>query len=755
MTQAIKNIQPFIDLGWHTLPLKGELKRLETGKKTIPEFPGNWLTKFTNTLNTIPTHIGGVLTGKVSNIVAIDCDNQATFDLMHALDPTNTFIFVSKGKLEGGGTIIYKYSDTLPSSFKIHNDLTSLDFLSNGRMTYLPTEQNESKEQFNYPFPEIKELPANIVQLLNVFYTSTKVKAIDVDTKTTSAHLNYKMNLYPQVKQMLDDKKVRTNLFKILTPKSFRQLPEYVKKGYLLPSQIPDGHGSEYLSKVSAILGADISIDQETYITAMEFINNSFTTPMDINRLHSTVTDPMLQKSASINNKPIWDYDENWQQKGFSVLSKQSEIIDTYFDDVRNYYLVNNPFKNLVKVFDRESDCFSYLSMISSTVITKQLFKNRVPLVKTHSDPSRDFGLYEDACNDTYFNMFRPSRNLQVIQAPAINPDYKEPTLTLKYLETLIPDEKMRRYLLGFIKRKLITFDYSPVILYFLGAHGSGKDTFINLLSLILGVNYIGRPSAKEFLEQYNGWLIDKYFVQLDEYGNQLNKLTDKQEALGKLKAYTGKPVVQIRRMRTDGFEYKHNSTFILTANTNPLPLEADDRRVALFETPNKLATADWVIEAGGISEVINKLEDEIFDFCTYIGREVKMLTPDEYTTPPDTQGKKELIANKLGAGDMLGYYIINNMYDALMAKANEYDVDLNSLIHDGRIAETDLFILYDKMTEGSGTLRGLSTAMRLASVIKIPSTKDGKKVYYFKLNEFKNFESLIQFPTEVDTPSL
>jgi len=56
--------------------------------------------------------------------------------------------------------------------------------------------------------------------------------------------------------------------------------------------------------------------------------------------------------------------------------------------------------------------------------------------------------------------------------------------------------------------------------------------------------------------------------------------------------------------MRSDGFNYKHCISFIMTANNNPLPVEMDDRRFAFINTPNKLEAQPWVKDMGGISNV-------------------------------------------------------------------------------------------------------------------------------------------------------
>lgn len=94
----IEDTAPFIELGWHTISLGGELKRLPNGKKTIPIFGKNWLEKALENMEYKPAPLGGAVTGKESGIIAIDCDNTVTYNLFKALDPDYKFHFISKGK---------------------------------------------------------------------------------------------------------------------------------------------------------------------------------------------------------------------------------------------------------------------------------------------------------------------------------------------------------------------------------------------------------------------------------------------------------------------------------------------------------------------------------------------------------------------------------------------------------------------------------------------------------------------------------
>ena len=130
----MKTIKPFIDLGWHTVPLKGDLKRLDNGKKTIPQFPKDWKNEYTKNLNTEDSNIGGVITGLPSNIIAIDCDNTTSFNLVKSLDPDYKCIFTSIGKkdnngvIQQAGTYIYKYVPELKNSYKLHNNIISIEY---------------------------------------------------------------------------------------------------------------------------------------------------------------------------------------------------------------------------------------------------------------------------------------------------------------------------------------------------------------------------------------------------------------------------------------------------------------------------------------------------------------------------------------------------------------------------------------------------------------------------------------------------
>ena len=146
----MKTIKPFIDLGFHTVPLSGKLERTSDGKKTIPIYEKGWKVKYQDEFNEEEAKLGGTITGSISGIIAIDCDSDATYNLFKSLDSDYNFHFVSKGKPAGGGTILYSYpeNEVIPS-FSLQNETINLDFYADNGFVYLPTDANKTKEKWN------------------------------------------------------------------------------------------------------------------------------------------------------------------------------------------------------------------------------------------------------------------------------------------------------------------------------------------------------------------------------------------------------------------------------------------------------------------------------------------------------------------------------------------------------------------------------------------------------------------------------
>lgn len=722
-------IDLFIAAGWHTVPLDGELKRLPDGSKTNPKFEYNWRKKYTETFNEKQSSIAGAITGSVSGFMAIDCDNTATFELFTSLDHANKFIFLSKGKPAGGGTLIYRNVAGL-NGFKLATEQFKLDFYNEEGFVYLPTEDNFTKESWaDYTsLPELREAPTAVVALLDALANRAKPEAERYVNTVVSNRLA------PLLETFVKKKEYNPALFKVLTPKSFRDTPSYVSKGHMHPNEVPQGRGSEYLSKISAILGADISVNVELYTNTMMLINKLWSAPMPQDKLLATIINPMVEGRSSIGGHAIWQYDQHWEQMGFIATALNGDYMESFYDDIKGLYYLINYTVPYIKVYSDKRPLLTTVKTLLGRQINEFQYDSTKQIIRTDINPSMEFGHIE-GCDR--FNLFRQTPELAVLNTPkAYASRYNRPNTIISFFESFIPDDFMRAYTLSFMKTKLTTFKYSPVVLYLIGRPGSGKDTFVGLFKAILGSDYVAKPDSKVFLEQYNGWLMDKFVVQLDEYGNKLTRHAEKQEVLGKLKSYTGADQLQIRAMHKDGFNYKHSLLFILTANTNPLPIETEDRRVAFIRTPNRLEREDWVIAEGGVSIVQAKMKEEVLDFCYYLATEVKSLHPDEYMIAPETEDKMNLIFGSLSAGDQICTLLQTGNFIKLAELAIEYGiVKFTDNWDKDKLMDEKLLELYELMTEGAGSHRALIRMLKDIGISRMHTTIRGENVFFYQIH--------------------
>ncbi len=729
----MQTIEAFQKLGWNTVPLKGQLKRNADGSKTIPTFEKGWKEHYQTTTNKVRSKLGGVITGEVSGILAIDCDNPDTWKLFSSLDPEYNWAFMSKGKYDDAtGTLIYKYTGDMPFTFSLADNDIALDIYSNNGFIYLPTQANETKEAFGAIKEEIKELPAATLLLLKQLHA---LKNKPQEQVASIANISTGNCLAPLVEQFAKTGEYMPGLFKIITPKDFRKEAAYVKQGHMHPDKVPLGRGSEYLSKISAIFGKDPSVSEELYVDAMHSINSLWSDPIDAKRLDQTIIDPVLSGGASIDGTPIWQYDKEWQKHRLVLHTKRQANVELGFDDRRNTYYCADIINEHIKSFSHDAELQSYIEAVAINAPKKAELKRSLPILNVVSNPGWNFGFHIDNdSNVKTLNTFIQTAELNILSNPKDYKEfYKRPQTIINFFNSLVPETSMREYLLSFTKRKLLKFEYSPVILYFMGVHGSGKDTYVALLEQI--ISGIRRPTVKEFLEKNNAWLLDAYFVQLDEYGNQLTKLSDKEEVLGKLKAYTGKPQVQIRAMQKDGFDYVHRVTFIMTANKNPLMLEDGDRRIAFFPTPNKLENEQWVKDAGGIFNVYNKIMSEVKDFCYYLATEVEMLSGNAYVSPPNSDSKLSLIADSMYAASKLAFVMKNSMWDYLKDLALEHGSDEIKLgIANEHLTQSTFEGIYDILTDMNGDIKALTKACRHIGIEVHTSNNNNSRDYVYNV---------------------
>jgi len=142
-----------------------------------------------------------------------------------AFDPDYQFHFRSKDKPSGGGTIIYKYKEDL-GGFKFRKEGLELDFYSDEGFIYLPTENNKTKEEWQFKeLPELKEMPSTIEALVRTF----KSKLLVTERKDNAPKKSISNRLAPMLEVFVKKKLYDPMLFKILTPYSMVSFLKFIR----------------------------------------------------------------------------------------------------------------------------------------------------------------------------------------------------------------------------------------------------------------------------------------------------------------------------------------------------------------------------------------------------------------------------------------------------------------------------------------------------------------------------------------------
>ena len=655
-----------VEEGWRFAEMKkGRIVRDKEGQKKTPGFKSGWLAKAVSSkykatrLDRDRPYL--ICTGKESNIIAVDCDNTATAQIVSALAGDNPWVIRPVGK--AGITYIFEYEPAMSQSRPIKKDMMELDFLSDGRGLFAPTPTNETKEVWTStpaseppPMPEMlktflttlfsddaeeeKEEAANA----NALVLSPKsMESMGIPEGTDLRNLEYYPALAPLVEPCIRDESLPSSLLRVLTPKKLRKdySKVYANKGYLSPSDIKKGSGSNYLLAVSTILGNDESINSDLYSKTIELFNSNLQSPLDPNRLNSTIVFPMLNKKAKHKGKVIWKYNKFWDKQSFVILDKNDHIITVVIDAKDNTPYVIDMTKEQLFHHQRASEVAAMIRLITGKDIKPVIIEQRAKSMDFVHNYTQDFGFFEDPEDKKLkFNTFRASEALEILKAPAnYSEKFKDtkPTTTLEFLEHVIPHEKDRTHFISFLKTKLTTFRHSPLIFNFTGAPGSGKDTLFEYLQMMVDTIHTFKPTVDQMLSPYNAWMQQKLFILCNEFPDSLPAY-QYNSMRGRMKEISGSPTFACREMRMTAFDSTHNIT-IITAQNSSMPLaDANDRRHIFISTPTPLVEWDKLVKyesSFGSGDALGNFRDKLFSeidiFAYYLATEVEALKDIEY----------------------------------------------------------------------------------------------------------------------------
>jgi len=667
----MKDLLPFAQLGFHLVPLNGLITREDGGRKKLPAFPPMWKEKYLATAydpvadNQPVALTGAFITGNSSGAISVDCDDQKTLDIFRALDPEYEFVFMSKDKPAGGGSVIYRINDEIKDleAFKIHNSTMQLDYLTDDLLQFLPTSGNQSKVEWEgetlKDLPELREPSPSVITLLKILGDLKKESHVAQNSQgqlTNAAQSSHYKNLAPFIDSFLQSKDFfgSLDLFRILCPKSMRDLPQYKAEQTLHPDNVPDGLGNEYMTSICGTLVFDDSVSPTMFTSFIKNVNKLWSDPMDKDSIETRIKHQL--------KRPEWVYDDRWRERVPVILTRYGTLINIFYDPLTKlYYVVDNKTGMLSFVsVDALPKHINSVVQGSKRYATKDMFGRMdqkhvvVSPLEEHGDISAEFALLGR------YNLFSRSRAYDIL----LNPEkYEEefkgktPHNTIAFFNHLVPDEETRKYLLRFILTKLTTMNFSEVVIYMLGVMGSGKNLFMDWLAKFTenrmttaGADYqlTVEVDLPVFLEKYNLWVKNALFANLDEYGEKSSHNSEDKRIMAQLKSYTGKEQFQLRTMHTDATSATHKCTFVLTANENRLSPDLSDRRLFMIDTPEALKDAEFVQHVGGKTMFVRELFEEQELWAYYWATEFKPLSNDQYRTPPDTAFKRKLIMRHL-----------------------------------------------------------------------------------------------------------
>lgn len=519
------------------------------------------------------------------------------------------------------------YNDTALKLFTHKADHIDIQF-GGGQLIFLASSGNKTKELVTCP-NKVEDF-VQVPKVLEFFIQSLLYKkGVKPLGEVTPSNFENRTFYYNKVRDFLASK---THTAEEEFFKDFMPL-DYQKK--LSPKPHPDklediGESAhDFLLSCSTKLGGDPSIDMQTYEEAMFKINQvcrPSKTPTD---LKSQIIDRMITGKANVDGIQIWQHNEDWDKISLSFANRQTGDSYTVFLDPENtltpYLMINN-----TKADHTYLNIKQLREIYSSFTGNKPSNVQEKPLpIETIRSKTIQYGLSEDGRK---FNTYRMSKAMEIVLKPSLGDDYADPVDFIKYTKNLMPEHDIWEWVMRFWYTKLLTDDFSSVILYFDGMSGSGKSIFFKMMAVTMGWKEFN-PGAyhvvKEDLarDKYDPYMAEASVVVIEEIGDWSDqKLAQKKANDCKTASSTKEYSLRLPGGATPKIE--HKVTFGFTSNT-PIALfkELNQRRLAFIYTPKSL-TEIWTEQEAG--DLTTKWFDDypIETACSIAAWMTRNLTP-------------------------------------------------------------------------------------------------------------------------------
>ena len=154
----------------------------------------------------------------------------------------------------------------------------------------------------------------------------------------------------------------------------------------------------------------------------------------------------------------------------------------------------------------------------------------------------------------------------------------------LSHLHKLLPDERDRNILLSYmaacIQHKGYKIQWAPLLQ---GCEGNGKTLFTRCVAYAVGKRYTHFPKANKIDSEFNGWLLDKIFIGVED----IYVADHRREIIETLKPMiTGGDGLEIQFKGVDQITRDVCCNFILNSNhKDAIKTTLNDRRYCVFYT--------------------------------------------------------------------------------------------------------------------------------------------------------------------------
>jgi hypothetical protein len=672
-------------------------------------------------------------------VIDFDCDKafQQALTFNETLGDENKCNFIVKSTRKGGHFYFSPNENIMPPEG--HTKQQILDFLStDGHNVIAPTSHDESKHIISEPHKKA------LTTYNSAFNTLVQLIVLQNLPQTARS-----ITLYDQNNRHSDDAKdlAKGYLSNIVTQAQFEEF-------YNIPNPIPAGGSNEIYLTLSTRLGSDETITKEDYLKVLTQFNDHHNRK-SATELKSEITNRMVPTSAhpqGINN--LWRYVENKQTNTFTVTHKKYKTkISVYFDFLSSQYIVQYLDQRSEVAMHILGSSTQYIELLEKiTLVKKDTIRRKtaevaaVRAINDYAQPS-GYNHKEETFNKAFINS-----NLTAFYGTKPH-NYVQPTELLDLMFYMWKGEY--EYLLDITKHRYTTFQFSPVVTFFKGTEGSGKDLSIMLLT----AGFTNLPQNLNYqllMVKHIIWQMEENAV-FSEVGSW--RPIERDDLLSELKTISGSNGrVTFRDMQKTAQVVPTLIKIWITGNewlklhTDPLT----QRRIHIVYMPRPLEKA-----SGGIyssQELENILsEKNILDFYYWLGNEYSLslnFTIDRYknsTSRQNTESYENYMENTQSKPDVAAKHLWTQEFIDFEKALALMGVTLQDTDYKYNRAGNLTISLYSLKEVFSRNAGGEIISKTLD---RLSSERDGNKRLKFSRNIVEKYVTIYNAPTGLETVS-